>query len=149
MEKVSEIKEILDKNLYELQEAVKDFVRKNMGEKGYMNTQSKSLDRIYFYAYTDTIGGDMIEGIVKGVRVSGENIQIIGTENFVGSNIEYSDEDFQEAIEKTDSDEYASLNGDWENCWQDIENNDIVFYAQTLMSIADSIEQYGECEDGE
>ena len=79
--------------------------------------------------------------------MSGENIQILGTENFVGVNISFDDEDFKEAIEKTDNDEYASQNGDWENCWQDIECNDIIFYTQTLMSIADSIEQYGRTEE--
>lgn len=146
MSKVSEIKINIDKQLNELYNAVKEYIKERMGEKGYIDTQDESIDTMYFYAYTDTIGGEMVEGIIKGIRVSGENIQIIGTENFVGCKIDFSDEDFKKATELTDNDEYASQNGDWENCWQDIECNDIIFYTQTLMSIADSIEQYGNEE---
>lgn len=145
MGKVSEIRAMVDEQLNNLHEAVKEYIKNHMGEKGYIDTQKGcSQGRMYFYSYTDTIGGDMIEGLIKGVRVCGENIQIIGTQNFVSTNIEYSDIDFQVAINNNNSDENASINGDWENCWQDIEEHDAIFYAPTLLSIADTIENYGE-----
>lgn len=145
MSNISKIRTTIDEQIGQLHEAVKEYVKSHMGEKGYIDTQKGcSQGRMYFYSYTDTIGGDMIEGLIKGVRVCGENIQIIGTQNFVSTDIEYSDSDFQEAINKNDADEYASLNGDWENYWQDIEAHDAIFYAPTLLSIADTIENYGE-----
>lgn len=144
MSKINRISFTIDKQIEQLNKAVKEYVKSHMGEKGYIDTQKGcSQGRMYFYSYTGTIGGDMIEGLVKGVRVSGENIQIIGTQNFVSTNIEYSDSDFQEATNINNSVEYASINGDWENCWQDIEGHDFILYAPTLMSIADTIENYG------
>lgn len=145
MSKISRIRTTIDEQIEQLYEAVKEYVRSHMGEKGYIDTQKGcSQERMYFYSYTSTFGGNMIEGLVKGVRVCGENIQIIGTVNFAYSNIEYSDSDFQEAINKNNADEYASINGDWEDYWQDIKVHDYIFYAPTLLSIADTIENYGE-----
>lgn len=144
MSEINRIRTTIDEQIGQLHEAVKEYVINHMGERGYIDTQKGcSQGSMYFYSYTDTIGGDMIEGLVKGVRVSGKNIQIIGTQNFVSTNIEYSDSDFQEAIDINNSDEYASINGDWENCWNDIEEHDFILYAPTLMSIADTIENYG------
>jgi hypothetical protein len=95
MSKINRISFIIDKQIEQLNKAVKEYVKTHMGEKGYIDTQKGcSQGRMYFYSYTGTIGGDMIEGLVKGVRVYGENIQIIGTQNFVSTNIEYSDSDF-------------------------------------------------------
>jgi hypothetical protein len=150
MKSISKLNEELGNTFSQLHYAVIDYIEKHQKEKGYINTQNGENDTMYFYAYNDYNFGEengLVEGRVCAIRVKGGGIQILGT---IHNNLVFTENDIENATKLTDNidnangeyNPYLSINGEWETYWQDIYGGDTIIYAQTLMSIAESIEQY-------
>ena len=150
MTKIQKLNEQLGKTLSQLHYAVIDYVEKQQGEKGYINTQISGNDKMYFYAYNDyefCAESTLSEGRICAIRVKGGNVQILGT---IHNNLVFTENDIENATKLTDNidnangeyNPYLSINGEWESYWQDIYGGDTIIYAQTILSIAESIEQY-------
>lgn len=145
MKSISKLNAELGKTLTQLYYSVLDYIEKNQKEKGYINAQNGENDTMYFYAYNDYNFGEengLVEGRICAIRVKGGNIQILGT---IHNNLVFTEKDIKNATILTDNKENnpnLTINGEWEDNWQDIYGGDTIIYAQTLMSIAESIEQY-------
>ncbi len=99
------------------------FIIKHQEGKGYIDTQDSDNDTIYAFVY-DEISGQGTEVLVNGVRHDGDGIEIVYEHISRTIDIEYSDEDFK------NDDNWVPIS------WSD------VYYRETLMNIAESIEQY-------
>lgn len=150
MKSISKLNEQLGKTLLQLHYSVMDYIEQHQKEKGYINTQNGDNDTMYFYAYNDyEVGGEnaLVEGRICAIRVKGGDIQILGT---IHNNLVFTENDIENATKLTDNinnangevNSYLTISGEWETYWQDIYGGDTMIYAQTLMSIAESIEQY-------
>lgn len=150
MSKISKISEQIGKNFSQLHYAVMDYIEKHQNEKGYINTQNGENDTMYFYAYNDyEVGAEnsLVEGRICAIRVHGGSIQILGT---IHNNLTFGEADIEQATRLTDNidnangelNPYLTISGEWETYWQDIYGGDTMIYAQTLLSIGESIEQY-------
>lgn len=150
MSKIQKLNEQLGKTLSQLHYAVMDYVEKHQGEKGYIDTQNDDNDKMYFYAYNDYECGmenELVEGRICAIRVHNGSIQILGT---IHNNLVFTDKDIEEATKLTDNidnangeyNPYLAISGEWETYWQDVYGGDTIIYAQTILSIGESIEQY-------
>lgn len=150
MKSISKLSEQLGKTISQLNYAVIDYIEKHQKEKGYIDTQNGENDKMYFYAYNDYEFGaenTLVEGRICAIRVKGGNIQILGT---IHNNLVFTEQDIENATKITDNidningeyNPYLTINGEWEDYWQDIYGGDTIIYAQTLLSIGESIEQY-------
>lgn len=148
--KISKLNEQLGKTLLQLHYSVMDYIEQHQKEKGYINTQNGDNDTMYFYAYNDyEVGAEnaLVEGRICAIRVHGGSIQILGT---IHNNQAFTEADIEQATRLTDNidnangelNPYLTISGEWETYWQDVYGGDTMIYAQTLMSIAESIEQY-------
>jgi hypothetical protein len=136
------------KGIDELYAAVCDRVKaiQEANGKDYVDTQDKNKDNIYFLAYDSEAGNDMHEGTVCGVRVvrNGSCLDL----QFVGSivDVRFDAESFEDCNRNYgDSNEivdYNGFDGEWEESWQYVKNHDLILYVPTLLSIAESIDQY-------
>lgn len=105
------------------------YVREHQGEKGYIDTQDNTLDLIYTFNFDED--GNAYEAKVHGVRVmdygdEGYDLEVITEPIMRTYETVYSDEDFRTSEE-------------WESVrWSEMP------YIHTLLSIAESIEEYGE-----
>lgn len=125
---------------------VKDMQESN--GKGYVDTQDIAKDTIHFLAYESEAGNDVHEGTVCGLRVvrngSGLDLQFVGSivdvyfdqESFDDCNRNYNYGDINDIVD------YNGFDGEWEESWQYVKNHDLVLYVPTLLSIAESIDQY-------
>lgn len=117
--------------------------------KGYVETQdiNRIKTPIRFIAYNDKTGGEMTEGKVCGVRAvrngSGLDLQVVGT---ASDAIVFDNDSFADCNEsygtRTPVYNYDGFDGDWESSWQYIKDHDYIMYEDTLVSIAESIDQY-------
>lgn len=150
MKSISKLNAELGNTFTQLYYSVLDYIEKHQKEKGYINAQNGENDTMYFYAYNDYNFGEengLVEGRICAIRVKGGNIQILGT---IHNNLVFTEKDIKNATILTDNidnangeyNPYLSINGEWEDYWQDIYGGDTIIYVQTLMSIAESIEQY-------
>ena len=145
MKSISKLNAELGNTLTQLYYSVLDYIEKHQKEKGYINAQNGENDTMYFYAYNDYKFGaenELVEGRICAIRVKGGGIQILGT---IHNNLVFTEKDIKNATILTDNEESnprITINGEWENNWQDIYGGDTIIYAQTLISIAESIEQY-------
>lgn len=125
--------------IHKVYENVYAKVKELQGDKGYVDTQDKSCDTIYFYGYVDTISYTLVEGVVCGVRATENGVEILGhTKQNVWDYKLYED-DFKEAAKNYDNDDCID---DWEWCWQPIIGNETILYIPTLFAIAEVIEEY-------
>lgn len=134
---IDELYAAVCKRVKEMQEA---------NRKCYVDTQSDKADTMRFYAYDDLSGKEMHEGTVCGLRVvrngSGLDLQLVGSivnvyfdqESFNDCNRNYGDSN--EIVD------YNGFDGEWEESWQYVKNHDLILYVPTLLSIAESIDQY-------
>lgn len=116
-------------NFDPLYEEVVAYVREHQGEKGYIDTQDRTLDTIYTFNIDED--GNAYECKVYGVRVMdyGPNdydLEVITEPVMRTYVVEYSDEDFR------NSEEWESVR------WSEMP------YIHTLLNIAECIEEYGE-----
>lgn len=150
MKSISKLNAELGNTFTQLYYSVLDYIEKHQKEKGYINAQNGENDKMYFYAYNDYKFGEengLVEGRICAIRVKGGGIQILGT---IHNNLVFAENDIENATKLTDNidnangehNPYLSINGEWETYWQDIYGGDTIIYAQTLISIAESIEQY-------
>lgn len=148
--KISKLNEQISKTLLQLHYSVMDYIEQHQKEKGYINTQNGENDTMYFYAYNGYEFGaenELVEGRICAIRVHGGSIQILGT---IHNNLVFTENDIENATKLTDNidiangnyNPYITTNGEWEDNWQDIDGGDTIIYVQTLLSIAESIEQY-------
>ena len=114
-------------NLTPLFESVRDYVKANQGEKGYIDCQpSKKLDTIYGIMYED-FSGVGVEHYVYAVRVVDDDLEVL-LEPFMRTYlVTYENEDF---TSEDNADKWYSVR------WSD------VYYVPTLFNIAESIEEY-------
>lgn len=145
MRKIKTIRTDIANKLDELYYSVQEYILQHQKEKGYIDLQDAGCDKMYYYEYED---GNLVEGVIKGIRVKDGDIQIIGTQ-IQHPNIVYTEESFARASELYDNQENGGNFGedefDWENiedCWQGISCSASIIFRYTLLSIADSIEQY-------
>lgn len=111
-------------NFQDLYKEVRDYVRENQGEKGYIDTQNEDCDPIKAIVYDNIYTLNLTEYYVKGIRVNGDDLEII----YDLPNVVY------------DEDAFKSEDAEWmEICY-----DDYVYFVPTLFSIAESIEQYIE-----
>lgn len=129
-------------DLEPMYQQVLSFVKEKQGEKDYIDTQRKDCDKMYFYAYAEdyTISPEMYEGLIVGIRVNNDMVEILGTTNYINTRLRFEDKDFKEASNNYNKN--YLFTDDWELCWQPIRGNDIIHFIPTLFSIAESIEQY-------
>ena len=150
MKSISKLNAELGSTLTKLYYAVLDYIEKNQKENGYINTQNGENDTMYFYAYNDYKFGEengLVEGRICAIRVKCGEIQILGT---IHNNVHFTEDDIDNATRLTDNidnangedNPYLTITGEWETYWQDIFGGDTIIYTQTLVSIAESIEQY-------
>ena len=111
-------------NFDTLYNKVCEFVKENQGEKGYIDTQDNTLDTIWGFEY-DEFMNCAVEVRVHGIKCDPEtNELLIVTEKASNTyRIIYTETDFKEA-------EWQSMKGSY------------VYYANTLLSIAECIEEY-------
>ncbi len=108
-------------NLDNLYKTLREFVKANQGEKGYIDTQDKTLDTIYSIDYNYQIECPF-EIKVMAVRVVEDEIQIL-TEPLASSySMQLSEDDI--------------LAGDWK------ELRSVDYYSNTLLQIAENIETF-------
>lgn len=105
------------------------YVREHQGEKGYIDTQDNTLDLIYTFNFDED--GNAYEAKVHGVRVmdygdEGYDLEVITEPIMRTYETVYSDEDFRTSEE-----------------WESVRWSEMPFI-HTLLSIAESIEEYGE-----
>lgn len=113
-------------DLNPLYEEVRDFIKANQGEKGYIDCQpSLGWDIIYGLIYDDFCGSG-VEKYIYGVRVKNDDVEVLLNDIMRTYREDYGEEDFK------DEDKWQSLR------WGD------VYYIPTLFNIAESIEEYGE-----
>lgn len=109
-------------------DAVKAFVRKHQGKKGYIETQNADCDTIYTLVYSEDIF-DAMEMRVHGVRVNPANDEleiIYDNDTHYPYRIKYGHEDF------------VSPEAEWES----VKDSDIVYFIPTIFDIAQFIEEY-------
>ena len=121
-------------SLDELYKATCEYVKNHQGEKGYIdvqNTEFTTHDPIYALVWDDECGENR-EMEVHGVRYDEEyqTLDIIYESILRTVRIEYSDEDF-----RNEDAEWESLKGGY------------IHFSYTLISIAESIDQYVDDED--
>ena len=106
-----------------------NYVKKNQGDKGYIDTQDESFDTIYTVVY-DEEEGRAIEKRVHGVRWNPEtkDLEIVFDEIYRTCVITYTEDDFKD-----------SKNW-WSVRWSD------VYFVHTLINIAECIDEYVEPE---
>ena len=104
---------------------VLEFVKEHLGEKGYIDTQNLNNfhDDIYtlMYNYDEQ---SYIELKVYGIRAVDDELHILPEAVTRSFRVVYSDKDFK----KSDD-------------WEGMRDGDIMF-AQTLLNIAETIEEY-------
>ena len=116
-------------NFDSLYEETVAFVKEHQGEKGYIDCQPEiGWDIIYAVMYDDWYGGG-VEKYVYAVRVVDEDLEVLVEPIVIGARVVYQPEDFtsEQAEEK----------------WQSVRWGD-VYYCHTLISIAESIDEYVE-----
>lgn len=146
MKRIKTLNKEVGKALTQMYYSAMNYIEKHQKEKGYINTQNSGNDTMYFYAYTD-VDNELVEGRICAIRVHGGSIQILGT---IHNNLTFREADIEQATRLTDNidnangelNPYLTISGEWETYWQDIYGGDTMIYAQTLLSIGESIEQY-------
>lgn len=149
MKRISTLNKNLSKTLNEMYYAVQNYILKHQGEKGYIDAQSGNEDTMHFYAHDneDITETKLVEGRICAIRVKEGNIQILGT---IFNNIVFTEDDIKNITNITDNidnangeyNPYLQVSGEWEEFWQNVHGNDTILYVQTIISIAESIEQY-------
>lgn len=109
-------------DLDSLYDSVRDFIKENQGDKGFICTDNPMCDTIWTFFYSDDYNTPF-EFEVNAVRVIGDAIEIL----FDQASIIYTEEDIANADE-TD--------------WYDIKDDYHIYYIHTLFSIAESIYEY-------
>ncbi len=118
-------------DLRPMYESVRDFVRDNQGEKGYIDTQDEDHDTIWAFIYTES-ENNATEVQVKAVRVDGHgNLQVVVDDH----KTDYSDEDLR-ACDNND----RSIFGRWTDVWDD----DNLYFIPTIFNLAEFIREYAE-----
>lgn len=102
--------------------ALTQFVKINQGEKGYIKTENEQNDAIWvlLWQYYDNI---YEEQQIKAIRVKEGSLQIL----YDPFSVHYSDDDIANAPE---------------NDWRTVIYDDYILSSQTLLNIAESIEDY-------
>ena len=120
-------------NLDKLYDKVREFIKTHQGEKGYIDCQPNlNLDTIYAILY-DGEEGYGVENYVYAVRVVNGEVEVLLEPVMRSYLMSYNNpEDFtgKEAEDK----------------WYSLRDGD-VYYVHTLISIAESIEEYVEEEE--
>jgi len=114
-------------DLSPMYEAVRDLVKENQGDKGYIDCQpSLGCDIIYGMMYDDDYGAGT-EQYVYGVRVIDDELEVLLEPIMRTYRVVYKDEDF--------------MNSDNENKWYSLRWSD-VYYVPTIFNIAECIQEY-------
>lgn len=93
---------------------------------GLIHTQDKSCDTIYSIEYR--YDAKIVESTVMGIRVKDHDLQIFTENNFNSCRIVVSEDDLK--------------NPEFEDNWVSLKDSCQVIYVQTLLNIAEFIEQY-------
>lgn len=109
-------------DLSPMYEAVRDFIRENQGDKGFICTEDNRCDTIWTYVYNDTLTS-IYEYQVKAVRVKNNRLEVL----YDLSQIFYEDE-----MVKIQS----------EDEWYDVQYADLILYVPTIFNIAECIQEY-------
>lgn len=103
---------------------VRDYIKANQGEKGYIDTQDKDKDTIYALVYEDA-EFRAVDKKVYAVRVKDDDIEVFYDDVPLTYDLSFTEDDFKD-----------------ERRWDSIRWSDIVYYIHTLFYIADFIEEY-------
>lgn len=95
---------------------------------GLIHTQNQSCDTIYSIEYLSIDDAEIIERTVIGIRVKDNDLQIFTENNSRSCRINVSEDDL--------------MNPEFEDNWVSLKDSCQVIYVQTLLNIAESIEQY-------
>lgn len=95
---------------------------------GLIHTQDQSCDTIYSIEYLSIDDAEIVERTVMGIRVKDHDLQIFTESNFRSCRIIVSEDDLK--------------NPEFEDNWVSLKDSSQVIYVQTLLNIAESIEQY-------
>lgn len=109
-------------DLTPMYEAVRDFVKENQGDKGFICTDDEKCDTIWTIVYSDMYATSF-EYEVKAVRVKNEDLEII----YDYPGIIYEDEE----IRNRDEDD-----------WSSVQYDDFVYYIPTIFNLAENIQEY-------
>ena len=106
-------------------EKVRDFIRNNQGEKGFICTHNPQCDTIFTIIY-DGCSYEVNEYTIKAVRVNDYNrIQIL----FDTFNTVYTEEIISDMMNDNED-------------WYDVQYDDAVYYIPTIFNIAEYIREY-------
>lgn len=114
-------------NLDKLFDKVKEFVKANQGEKGYIDCQPSIGSDIIYGMMFDDFSGFGVEQYVYAVRVVNDDIEILLEPIMRTWRTIYQPEDF--------------TSSDNEDKWFSLKCSD-VYYVATLFNIAEFIEEY-------
>lgn len=109
-------------DLSPMYEAVRDFVKENQGDKGFICTEDNRCDTIWAYVYDDTLTS-IHEFQIKAVRVKDNRLEVL----YDISQIYYEDEMVR--IQSEDE-------------WYDVQCADLILYVPTIFNIAECIQEY-------
>ena len=109
-------------DLSPMYEAVRDFVKENQGDKGFICTDNYECDAIWCIVY-DLDYFEAHEYEVKAVRVKNKNLEIL----FDSPSIRYDDKSCAEIDD---------------DAWCDVMYDDCVYYVPTIFNIAENIQEY-------
>ena len=109
-------------DLSPMYEAVRDFVKENQGDKGFICTDNSECDTIWCIVY-DFDYFEIREYAVKVIRVKNNTLEII----YDPPMIHYDDE----SIAELSDDE-----------WFELKYSDSIYYIPTLFNIAENIQAY-------
>lgn len=93
-----------------------------------IHTQDQSCDTIYSIEYLSIDDAEIVERTVMGIRVKDHDLQIFTENNFNSCRIVVSEDDLK--------------NPEFEDNWVSLKDSCQVIYVQTLLNIAEFIEQY-------
>lgn len=118
-------------DLSPMYEAVRDYVKENQKDKGYILTQNNSNDSIWALLYNN-INNKVEELQVKAVKVDEHNrLKVMVGDMF---------KDFtDETVKETEADD-ESIYG--YEAWIDVRDDENLFFNPTIFSIAESVAQY-------
>ena len=117
-------------DLTPMYEAVRDYVKKHQGEKGFILTDNPDCDTIWTIVFDD-YDYDAKEYEVKAIRVNEYNsLQII----YDPSSVKYDESSVCDMMEDNE-------------VWYDVQYDDYVYFIPTIFNIAESIQEYVETQN--
>lgn len=116
-------------DLTPMYEALRDFIKKHQGDKGYILTDNDGNDTIWGLIY-DESDRHAVEVQVKAVRVTRHgDIEVI---------VDYDDSVVYDDDSVAEADKADTIYG----AWLDLKYDDNLYYIHTIYSLADSIQEY-------